>query len=129
MLNMIALFLAPMMSVHLNKLMFYSYHGVHEEERIVGGNFEVNITVRYLPLATVVHELENTINYATLYEIVKQRMAVATPLLETIVMELAETFLAQFSMITGVDISLTKLQAPIASFTGLVGVSYTKTRN
>ncbi|WP_165958017.1 dihydroneopterin aldolase [Segetibacter sp. 3557_3] len=126
---MIALFLTYMITVHLKKLAFYSYHGVHEEEGIAGGNFEVNALVRYKPRQGIIRQLEETINYVSLYEIIKDRMNRPSPLLETIAMEIADVFLEQFSLIREVEISITKLQPPIASFVGTVGITYQKKRN
>ncbi len=50
-------------------------------------------------------------------------------LLETIAMEIAEAFLEQFSIIMEVEISITKLQPPITSFVGTVGITYHKKRD
>lgn len=51
-------------------------------------------------------------------------MKIATPLLETLVMDIAAQILAQFQQAEAVFISIKKLQPPIANFNGSVGVSY-----
>ncbi len=118
-----------MITIHLNNLSFYAYHGVHEEERIIGGAFEMHISVTYNETDAVILRLHQTINYVTLYEIVKKRMSEPTLLLETVIMEIANSFMAQFSMIESVQISITKIHPPIVNFQGSVGVSFLKHRN
>jgi len=112
-----------MLSIHLNNLSFFSYHGLYDHERVEGNFFTVNATIHYHP-AGMVDSIEQTVDYVSIYELIKQRMAVATPLLETIVMELTENILAQYSLVEEVCISLTKVKPPIANFEGSVGVSY-----
>ena len=56
-------------------------------------------------------------------------MEVATPLLETLVTEMAQSILAQFSLANKVTISIDKVCPPIARFEGKVGVSFTLERN
>lgn len=118
-----------MMTIHLNQLKFFSYHGVLDEEKIIGGQFEVNISVDYIPASTTIKHLHDTINYVSIYEMVKVRMQQPAELLETIATELAQQILAHFSIAQEVKISITKLHPPIAAFQGSVGVSFTLKRD
>lgn len=113
-----------MLSIHLHNLQFYSFHGVHDEEKILGGKFEVNVTVTYQPASTPIKSLAETINYVSIYALLKKRMDEPTPLLETIATEVAAEILQQFSLAEEVAISITKLHPPIVAFQGSVGVSY-----
>lgn len=118
-----------MLSIHLHKLLFYSYHGVHEEEKVLGGDFEVNVTISFMPASIPVTLLEETINYVSVYSLVKQRMAKPTELLETVATGIANEILTHFLLVEEVNISITKLHPPIISFQGSVGVSFTLKRN
>jgi len=113
-----------MITIHLNKLLFHSYHGVHDEEKLIGGKFEVSLLAKYHPSITPIKKLEETVNYVSLYEMVKTRMSQPSELLETIATELATEILAHFSIVEEVEISITKLHPPIVSFQGSVGVTY-----
>ncbi len=117
-----------MLSIHLNNLSFYSFHGLYEHERITGNSFVVNATIKYLP-ATLVVALDQTIDYVSIYELIKQRMAIATPLLETIVMDIANEIIEKYDVAIEVEIAITKENPPIPDFEGSVGVSYKMTRN
>lgn len=115
-----------LMTIELTGLRFHAFHGLYEEERIAGNEFVVNLYVSYFPNNEIVSELSDTINYAVIYDLVKQKMQQRTDLLETIAMSLAEEIHQQFPGVKKVDISIVKLYPPIVSFTGNVGVRYQK---
>ena len=117
-----------MLSINLNNLSFFGYHGLYEEERVNGNTFIVNATVKFTPQETIT-TIAQTIDYSSVYELIKQRMSIPTFLLETIVMEIAEAVLKDFSMAEEIHITLTKENPPIADFRGSVGVSYSLKRN
>jgi 7,8-dihydroneopterin aldolase/epimerase/oxygenase len=109
--------------IHLKKLLFHSHHGIFKEEQIIGNQFEVNIRVSYTPVSLPILHLKDTINYAKIFELVEKRMAMPTPLLETVASEIAIEILAQFSLAETVFISIDKLHPPIKKIQGSVGVS------
>jgi len=115
--------LLRMLSIHLHNVILFAHHGLYEHEQINGNNFEVNITVNYRP-KQLVSDIEQTINYVEVFNLLNNRMQIATPLLETLVMDIATQILAQFQLTEEVFISIKKLQPPIADFNGSVGVSY-----
>jgi dihydroneopterin aldolase len=112
-----------LITIQLQQLQFHAYHGLYAIEQERGGAFEVNLTATYQPQAFI-QTIDQTVDYVNIYELIKQRMAIATPLLETVVMELAHQILAQFSLLEEVRISITKLHPPIPDFTGTVGVNF-----
>ena len=112
-----------MFSIQLTGLQFFSFHGIHEEEKIIGGQFEVNVSVSF-PEQGPVHSLEQTVDYVKIHAIIKQRMNIATALLETVAQDLAELIYAADSRIEAVEINIKKLHPPIPHFSGAVGVSY-----
>jgi len=116
------------LSIQLNNLNFFAHHGLYEEEKIHGNDFEVNAVISYRP-AKKVTDLSDTIDYASVYEVIYKRMQIATPLLETIVMELANEILAKFTLADSIAIELTKKRPPIHNFNGTVSVKYELNRN
>ena len=117
-----------MLSLHLSKIHIFSYHGIYAEEKVLGNEFEVDVLVKHLPARIPVKHMEDTIDYTSVYELVKKRMEVPTPLLETVVTEIAVQILAQFSLAMHVAVSIKKLHPPIAQFRGSVGVSFELSR-
>ncbi|MBB3698562.1 dihydroneopterin aldolase [Flammeovirga yaeyamensis] len=72
-------------SISLEGLEFFAYHGFFEEERKIGNKYGVDITVdTNFSKAAEEDNLDNTINYMELFEIIKKHMDISTKLLETI---------------------------------------------
>ena len=114
------------MVIELKKIRFFAHHGLYAEERKTGNEFEVNLSVAYTPVAGTITDLDETVNYEKLYELLKTEMQKSRDLLETFVMEVTEVIHGSFPRIKRVEISITKLQPPIAGFSGSVGVTYCK---
>jgi dihydroneopterin aldolase len=108
-------------TVQLNELAFFSYHGIHEEEKIIGSKYEVSVAVESNSLIHIVG-IEDTIDYTKLFDIVKSKMAQPTPLLETVAQSICDDICDHFKNISAVTISIKKLNPPIA-IEGNVGVS------
>lgn len=113
-----------MLTIHLHNIRFFSHHGIYEEEKILGNDFELNITIKHSPRHLPVKHLAETVDYIEVYELVKKRMAVPTPLLETLATGIAQEILAQFSLAEAVFISIRKLYPPVSQLNGSVGVSF-----
>jgi 7,8-dihydroneopterin aldolase/epimerase/oxygenase len=99
---------------------------VHEEEKVLGGEYEVNADLFFSEGEGIINRLEKTIDYTAAYRLIKQRMQLPTPLLETIAMELAEKLKAAFPVTTEITIRIKKINPPVTAFTGNVEVSFTK---
>lgn len=118
----------PKTSVLLKDLQFFAFHGLYEEEKILGNDFKVNLEIGYTPQHFPARNIEDTIDYAAVYQLVKNRMKIPTPLLETLVAEIAMDILAQFSLSDYVTITVEKMRPPVPQFIGSLGVSLTLNR-
>ena len=68
-------------SIELNRIRFFSYHGVAEQERRVGNDYEVSLRVDYpLERAMESDSLCDTLDYAALYALVAAEMSVPSQL-------------------------------------------------
>jgi 7,8-dihydroneopterin aldolase/epimerase/oxygenase len=114
-----------MFTVHLNKLIFFAHHGVHNEEGIVGTDFEVSVSIHFNAPEKVI-SLNDTINYVHVFEVIKKRFAIPERLLEILAQHIVDDIYAIDNRITTINISIDKINAPIPNFIGTVGVSYTK---
>lgn len=112
------------MQVHLQKVKFFGYHGLDAGEEIIGGEFEVNLTTYYVPTRIPIKKIEETIDYTALLAIVRERMQKPVHLLESLATEIASEIIAKFSIVTEVEISISKLHPPIKNFEGSVGVTF-----
>jgi 7,8-dihydroneopterin aldolase/epimerase/oxygenase len=114
-----------MFTIHLTNLKFTAYHGVHKEERILGGEYEMDANVTFKEEQRIT-ALQQTIDYTKIYTVIKQQMQIPTALLETVVQELAQNIYATDNRITSISINLKKINPPIMASTGSVGISYKK---
>ena len=115
-----------MITIHLQNLKFYSFHGVHEEEKLLGNDYEVNADVQFHEEDSEIDSLSQTINYVDIFEIIKNRMNTPTQLLETVVMDIGNTIHEKYNYVRSINISLKKNHPPIQGIQGSVGVSWNK---
>jgi dihydroneopterin aldolase len=99
---------------------------VHEEERLLGNEYEVNADIQFHEEGAAINALPQTINYAEVYEIIKKRMHSPTALLETVVMDIGNTIYEKYNYVRHINISLKKIYPPIEGIEGSVGVSWHK---
>ena len=114
-----------MYTIHLHQLEFFAFHGLFEEERILGNNFVVSIDVDFESAQTIA-TISDTIDYSTIYEIVKRRMAIATDLIEIVGQDILSEIHQKFPQVKQIKISIQKSNPPIVGFKGNVGVSLQK---
>ncbi len=113
-----------MLTIELTQLIFHGYHGLYEDEKTAGGEFEVNVSIDHHPGKIPVTNLEQTIDYSAVYELIKQSMQRRTYLLETIATKLAQEILLKFSQAEEVRVSIKKAHPPIKAFEGQVAVIF-----
>lgn len=114
------------MTITLSRLRFHAYHGLYPEELKTGNEFEVDLSAAYHAPAEIITAIEDTVNYVSLYEIIKKAMQIPRHLLETLAKEIAEQIHELYPQITSITISIQKLHPPVENFTGHVGVQYRK---
>lgn len=118
-----------LLTISLHNVRFRAYHGLYPEERQKGNDFVVNLEVSYQPQTEKIESLHETIDYASLFEIINTTMQKPVDLLETLVQEIAQGVHLKFNSIMEVIVSVEKLNPPIDRFTGSAAVSYKKSYN
>jgi dihydroneopterin aldolase len=115
--------------VALEGLEFHAFHGVYPHERESGNWFEVDIAVETdFAKAAQNDELEGTVNYETLFRLVKDEMEQPSKLLETIVEKIANDVLASMPAVSSIELRIAKLNPPIGGKCRKAIVSLTKKR-
>jgi 7,8-dihydroneopterin aldolase/epimerase/oxygenase len=111
-----------MLTIELKGLRFHAFHGLYKEEKKIGGDYEVNVTVQHQPKKLPVLHIEDTIDYSAVYNLINELMQQPEPLLETVASLIASEILRKFSHAEEVSVGITKLNPPIIAFQGSVGV-------
>jgi 7,8-dihydroneopterin aldolase/epimerase/oxygenase len=114
------------MTVEIKEARFLAYHGLYAEEQKTGNEFIVTLKVDYEVGNNEVLTIDETVNYVSLYELLKEQMQHPRDLLETLAMDIINEIQSDFPMLSAAEISIEKLNAPIDSFAGKVGVVYKK---
>jgi dihydroneopterin aldolase len=100
--------------VALEGLEFHAYHGVYPHERESGNWFEVDIAVETnFTEGALNDELSGTVNYETLFRIIKEEMEKPSKLLETVAEQIVLSILNQLSRVVKVELRIAKLNPPI----------------
>ncbi len=109
----------------LKNMIFYGYHGVMPEEQRLGQRFSIDAELR-LPLgrASRTDALEDTVNYAEVYELIRQvteeeRYA----LIERLAGEIGRRVLARFPLLDSIAVTVHKPSAPVPGPLGDVAVT------
>jgi dihydroneopterin aldolase len=119
---------APYMRISLDKLVFFGYHGLYAEEKKLGNTYIVDVLIDFTAKKSIIDNLEQTIDYVQVYALIKKWMSIPTPLLETLVGNMADDILKEQLLAEKVMVKITKQHLPIAEFEGTASVSIEKSR-
>lgn len=112
-------------SIEICGLKIYAYHGVLEQEALVGNMFELNVILNYdASYAMRNDRLDQAVNYADVVELIKTVMATPSQLLENVVYRLYFDLVRRYQEITGGLITIYKLNPPIPARLDKVGFTF-----
>lgn len=102
--------------IFLRQLRFHAFHGVLDQERRVGNDYVINVVAECdFAHAMQTDELEDTVNYAEIYRVVKEEMAFPSKLLEHVVGRIGERLFNEFPSLQSLDISIMKVNPPFGA--------------
>ena len=102
--------------IHLRQVRFHAFHGVMLQERQVGTDFVLDLRVGYpLQQAMQSDDVADTLNYASLYDLVAREMQQPSNLLEHVAGRIAEAIGRTFPQVTSIDLTLTKQNPPMGA--------------
>ena len=116
--------------IYVNKMVFYGYHGVYGEERTLGQRFYVDVALELdLKPAGRSDDLKQTVNYAEVYDIVKQ-IVEGPPyrLIESVAESIAQALLKRFITVASCRVKVTKPDPPIPGHYDSVAVDIVRSR-
>ena len=112
-----------METIEINRLEVRARHGVGEQERIVGNIFLVDVRLDAdLSRAMVSDNVDDTISYATVIDIIKYEMSIPSELLENVVWRIRQAITSAFPTVTGGMIRLAKVTPPVPCKIGSAAV-------
>lgn len=115
----------------LEGMVFYGYHGVHEEEQRLGQRFVVDIEASCdLSPASAMDDVEATVSYSNLFRLTRAIVeGEPRKLIETVAEQVASEILATYPAVEEIVVTVRKPEAPIkGSVLTSVGVQIRRKR-
>lgn len=102
--------------ITLSRLRFHAYHGVLAQERLTGNDYEVSLRIGYdTGKAARTDDVADTINYAEVFNEVRQVMEVPSRLIENVAERIAGRLFDRWQGVTSVSITVRKLNPPMGA--------------
>lgn len=104
-------------TIEIDRLRVWARHGVLEQERVVGNEFEVSVRLDYPPALKAVETdcVDDTLNYAVVIELIQSVMAEPSALLEHVAGRIKDAVMERYPAIEAGKITVTKLAPPVSA--------------
>lgn len=116
--------------IEIEGMQFYAYHGHFEAERVVGNKFQVDLRFKTdSSVAAISDDLNDTVNYQEVYNLVKSQMMVKSHLLEHVARRILDSLFQKFPEIKKARVKISKLNPPMNGEIEKVSVTLSKKQN
>ena len=103
-----------MSTISIEGMEFFAYHGCFKEEQVIGTKFSIDLFMEVnTKEAEQSDQLEDTVNYQAVYQLVKEEMESKSNLLEHVGRRVLESIRESFPQIEGAKIKIRKLNPPL----------------
>lgn len=100
--------------IKLEGMEFFAYHGCFEEEQIIGTKFRIDLNIEAnVDEAAETDDLSKTINYLSVYQMVKKQMEIKSRLLENVGKRILDELYNQFQGVIKAEVKVSKLNPPL----------------
>lgn len=107
----------------LKNIRCYAYHGVAPQENLIGNEYIIDLKLKVdISKAARTDEVTDTVNYAEVYQVIKNEMAIPSMLLEHVSGRIAQKLFDQFSCIEEIELRLSKRNPPMGADIESAGV-------
>ena len=117
--------------ISISRMEVFARHGVLPQERLTGARFHVSMQAQaeISALAYEQDNLEGTVSYATLTEIIQQEMDKPSRLLEHVAYRIGQHVLDECPAISDVRVSIEKENPPLGIQADAIGVTLSFSRS
>ncbi len=103
-----------MSKIYLEDVKIYAYHGVLPEENIIGTYYILNLEIHTdLWIAAESDDLNDTISYAEINEIIHDEMKINSKLLEHVAGRIITKIREKFDQVSYIKLKITKTSPPM----------------
>ena len=112
--------------IEVSGIKLYAYHGCLEEEAVIGGHYIVDVAVEAdVAESAKEDDLEKTIDYSTICEIVKNEMAERSKLIEAVAHRILAKIKATWGEVDLASVTVRKINPPVDADVEEVSVTVT----
>ena len=109
--------------INVNDIRIYTNHGCMEEEAQIGSDYRVDVHLKAdLSVSEKTDELNDTVDYVCIYNIVNEEMQKRAKLLEVVVDRIIGKALEKHNTIEWIKVKVAKINPPIGGDVGSVSV-------
>ena len=109
--------------IHINDIRLHARHGVLPQERLTGNDYSIDTRIGYdISRAMLSDNVADTLNYAEVYNTIKEEMLTPSRLIEHVAGRIANRLIAEHSEITTIILRITKLNPPMGADCAGAGV-------
>jgi len=103
-----------MNAILLENMKFHAFHGVLPEEQLIGATFSVTLKLFFdFSKAAKEDNLSETVDYAEVYDLVKEEMQQRSKLIEHVAQRILDRVFLRFPLIKSAEIRLSKHNPPL----------------
>ena len=113
-------------TIELNDLHFFVKQGLYKEEELIENELVIDVHITFNAPENGIEHISQTVNYAAVYQMIKELLATRQYLLETTATHICDRIATQYLFIKEITVSIRKCKPPIVNFTGSVGIRYTR---
>ena len=100
--------------IAINDMRFYAHHGCFQQERRIGTHFRVDLQFETdTSRAEVSDNIDDTVSYLDVYQVVKREMGIPSNLLEHVARRIGEGIRNDFPSVETVRVKVSKLNPPL----------------
>ncbi len=115
--------------IKVENIRVYAYHGCLKEETAIGSDYRIDLEIKAnLTKSSLSDDLNDTVDYVLLNAIVKEEMAIASKLLETVAKRILDRIFNEASLVTKASVSVSKLNPPIGGDVEMVTIKLSQRR-
>lgn len=109
--------------VHIDGIRLHARHGVLPQEQLTGNDYIINVRASYdISRAMQTDDVADTLNYAEVYNIIKEEMSIPSKLIEHVAGRIANRLMDSYSQISSVMLRITKCNPPMGADCNGAGV-------
>ena len=117
------------MKIILKELRLYAFHGVLPQENKIGAYFTINAELDTdFSKAIETDELDGTVSYADVLEVIKKEMSTPSKLIEHVGGRIIKSIFAEFPSVTKVKLRIIKENPPMGADCKGAGIEIEESR-